>query len=350
MKIDRYDALATARSRQSELSAAHITRTRTLRVLVTGEHRARVIIEPVQRGAGHTLGNTMRCTLLSSLTGCAPTRLRVAGVLNESGRVDGLEEDLVDLALNLKGVVFRMHGHDEWTLLLRKQDAGPVRAGDIPTPQGVDVVNPDHVIAHLAPGGWIDLQVTVSPGRGYAAGTLRRQLGGRIECPGELVLDASFSPVRRVSYVVESAGVAQDTDLERLVIDIETNGSVTPQAALREAAGLLMAQLGDLGVTDGTGMPECVGAAEPMPTGRFDPALLRSVDDLGLSVRSSNCLRAENVYLVGDLIQLTDIDLLKTPNLGRRSLNEIKEVLAQRGLVLGTQLKGWPPGQNARSH
>ncbi|MFM2055135.1 MAG: hypothetical protein RL456_3172 [Pseudomonadota bacterium] len=331
----------------------------TLRTRATGAHQLRVSVEPLARGAAQTLGQMLRQVLLSLLPGCTATTLRVAGVDPETGRIEGLQEDLVALALNLKGVVFRLHQAGPVTLVLHRQADGPIHARDLPTPAGVDIVNPGHVIAHLAPGGRIELQLTVAHGRGYATGNLRRdpQAGHHLSLPsGDVVLDASFSPVCSVSHAVEGVGVAQHGDRERLLLDITTDGSLPPEDALRTAAGLLIAQLHELaGLGDGAGRPDGVSGVlarlampvpmpVPAPGPALDPLLRRPVDDLGLSVRSANCLRAENIYVIGDLIQRTDTELLRTPNLGRRSLNEIKDVLARRGLTLGTRVAGWPPG------
>ena len=298
---------------------------------------ARVTMEPFERGFGHTLGNALRRILLSSLPGYAPTEVSIEGVLHEYSTLDGVREDVVDLLLNLKGVVLKLHGRNEATLSLVKAGEGVVTAADIEVSHDVEVINPDHVLAHLAPGGKLDLQIKVEQGRGYVPGN-QRPAAGESKTIGRIVLDASFSPVRRVSYTVESARVEQRTDLDRLVLDIETNGAVDPEEAVRFAARVLMDQLSVFADLEGT--PTAVEAPKA-PT--IDPILLRPVDDLELTVRSANCLKAENIYYIGDLIQRTETELLKTPNLGRKSLNEIKEVLASRGLTLGMKLENWPP-------
>lgn len=299
--------------------------------------QARVTMEPFERGFGHTLGNALRRILLSSLPGHAATEVSIEGVLHEYSTLDGMREDIVDLLLNLKGVVFKLHSRGEATLRLSKNGEGPVTAADIETDHGVDVINPDHVIAHLAPGGKLDMQIRVEEGRGYVPGNTR-PVNQESKSIGRIVLDASFSPVRRVSYTVESARVEQRTDLDRLVIDIETNGAVDPEEAICYAARVLMDQLAVFADLQDTHVD--------MPAKSdivVDPVLLRLVDDLELTVRSANCLKAENIYYIGDLIQRTETELLKTPNLGRKSLNEIKEVLASRGLTLGMKLENWPP-------
>jgi DNA-directed RNA polymerase subunit alpha len=271
------------------------------------------------------------------MPGFAATEVKIAGVLHEYSTIDGVQEDVVDILLNLKGVVLKMHGRDEAVLQLRKSGEGMVTAGDIEQQHDVEIVNPDHVIAHLAAGGKLDMTIRVEQGRGYLAATTRKAIDeGR--SVGSILLDASFSPVRRVSYSVESARVEQRTDLDKLIMDIETNGAIEPEEAVRYAARILVEQLSIF--ADLKGMP--VSMEEKKAT-QIDPVLLRPVDDLELTVRSANCLKAENIYYIGDLIQRTETELLKTPNLGRKSLNEIKEVLASRGLTLGMKLENWPP-------
>ncbi|MEZ5653453.1 MAG: DNA-directed RNA polymerase subunit alpha [Burkholderiaceae bacterium] len=300
---------------------------------------ARVVMEPFERGYGHTLGNALRRVLLSSMVGYAPTEVQISGVVHEYSTIDGVREDVVDLLLNLKGVVFKLHNRDEVYLTLRKETAGPVTAADIDLPHDVEVINPEHVIATLTEGGKLDMSIKVERGRGYVPGTMRDAMESKTI--GRVVLDASFSPVRRVSYQVESARVEQRTDLDRLVVDIETNGVIAPEEAVRQSARILVEQLSVFAALEG-GIEQVV----EQQVGRgpqVDPILMRPVDDLELTVRSANCLKAENIYYIGDLIQRTENELLKTPNLGRKSLNEIKEVLASRGLTLGMRLENWPP-------
>jgi DNA-directed RNA polymerase subunit alpha len=307
-----------------------------------GGNRAKVTLEPFERGYGHTLGNALRRVLLSSMVGYAPTEVTIAGVLHEYSTIDGVAEDVVHIMLNLKGVVFRLHNRDEVTLVLRKEGEGPVTAADIQTPHDVEVVNPDHVIAHLAHGGKLDMQIKVEKGRGYVPGTLRRFADEPTKSIGRIVLDASFSPVSRVSYSVENARVEQRTDLDKLVMEIETNGAISPEEAIRASAKILVEQLAVFAQLDAGDLSSLTDPAAK-PSAVFDPILLRPVDELELTVRSANCLKAENIYYIGDLIQRTETELLKTPNLGRKSLNEIKEVLASRGLTLGARLENWPP-------
>ncbi len=302
-----------------------------------GPHHARVVMEPFERGYGHTLGNALRRVLLSSMVGFAPTEVQIAGVVHEYSTIDGLREDVVDLLLNLKGITFKLHNRDEVFLTLRKEGAGPVTAKDIDLPHDIEIVNPELVIAHLTDGGKLDMQIKVERGRGYVPGTMRNM--NESKTIGRIVLDASFSPVRRVSYSVESARVEQRTDLDRLILDIETNGVISPEEGVRHAARILVEQLSVFAALEGGAEPVLEQPRQP----QMDPTLLRPVDDLELTVRSANCLKAENIYYIGDLIQRTENELLKTPNLGRKSLNEIKDVLASRGLTLGMKIENWPP-------
>ena len=302
-------------------------------------YHAKLTMEPFERGYGHTLGNALRRTLLSSMPGYAATEVRIAGVLHEYSTLDGVQEDVVDILLNLKGIVLKLHNRDEALLSLKKSGEGAVTAGDIEPMHDVEIVNPDHVIAHLAAGGKLDMQIKVEQGRGYIAATTRKSGGDEGRSVGSILLDASFSPVRRVSYAVEAARVEQRTDLDKLIVDVETNGAIDPEEAVRYAARILVEQLSVF--AELKGMPAQIEDTRKQT--QIDPILLRPVDDLELTVRSANCLKAENIYYIGDLIQRTETELLKTPNLGRKSLNEIKEVLASRGLTLGMKLENWPP-------
>lgn len=323
----------------------NLLKPKTINVEQLGHNRAKVTLEPFERGYGHTLGNALRRVLLSSMVGHAATEVTIAGVLHEYSSIDGVQEDVVNILLNLKGVVFKLHNRDEVTLSLRKDGEGVVTARDIQTPHDVEIINPDHVIANLSQGGKLDMQIKVEQGRGYVPGNVRRYGDESTKSIGRIVLDASFSPVRRVSYTVESARVEQRTDLDKLVVEIETNGAINAEDAVRASAKILVEQLAVFAQLDGEfgegGILQAGGARTSAQT--FDPILLRPVDELELTVRSANCLKAENIYYIGDLIQRTENELLKTPNLGRKSLNEIKEVLASRGLTLGMKLENWPP-------
>ena len=321
----------------------NLLKPKTISVEQLGHNRAKVVLEPFERGYGHTLGNALRRVLLSSMVGYAATEVTIAGVLHEYSSIDGVQEDVVNILLNLKGVVFKLHNRDEVTLSLRKDGDGLVTARDIQTPHDVEIVNPDHVIAHLSQGGKLDMQIKVEKGRGYVPGSMRRHADETTKSIGRIVLDASFSPVRRVSYTVESARVEQRTDLDKLVVEIETNGAIAAEDAVRASAKILVEQLAVFAQLEGGEDPFTAPSGSQRASATFDPILLRPVDELELTVRSANCLKAENIYYIGDLIQRTENELLKTPNLGRKSLNEIKEVLASRGLTLGMKLENWPP-------
>ena len=320
----------------------NLLKPKTIQVEQLGGNKAKVTLEPFERGYGHTLGNALRRVLLSSMVGYAPTEVTIAGVLHEYSTIDGVQEDAVNIMLNLKGVVFKLHNRDEVTLSLRKDGEGVVTAGDIQTPHDVEIINPDHVIAHLSQGGKLDIQIKVEKGRGYVPGNVRRYGDEPSKSIGRIVLDASFAPIKRVSYAVENARVEQRTDLDKLVMEIETNGAVTAEDAVRAAAKILVEQLAVFAQLEGSELAAFDAPAQ-RSSQQFDPILLRPVDELELTVRSANCLKAENIYYIGDLIQRTENELLKTPNLGRKSLNEIKEVLASRGLTLGMRLENWPP-------
>lgn len=325
------------------MSSQGFLKPRSIEVEPVGKNHAKVVMEPFERGYGHTLGNALRRILLSSMTGYAPTEVQMTGVVHEYSTIAGVREDVVDILLNLKGVVFKLHNREEVTLVLRKQGPGTVVASDIELPHDVEIINPDHPIATLTDNGKLEIQIKVEQGRGYVPGNVRALSDDRTHTIGRIVLDASYSPIRRVSYAVESARVEQRTDLDKLVLDIETNGVITPEEAVRQAARILMDQISVFASLEGPGetFEETTRGGARAP--QIDPVLLRPVDDLELTVRSANCLKAENIYYIGDLIQRTENELLKTPNLGRKSLNEIKEVLASRGLTLGMKLENWPP-------
>jgi DNA-directed RNA polymerase subunit alpha len=319
------------------MQATAFLKPRIIDVQAIAPYHAKVTMEPFERGYGHTLGNALRRVLLSSMPGFAPTEVQISGVLHEYSTLEGVQEDVVDILLNLKGVVFRLHTGGEVTLKLAKNGEGAVTAADIELTHDVEVVNPEHLIAHLAPGGKLEMVIKVERGRGYEPGNVR-PVPEESKGIGKIIMDASFSPVKRVSYQVEAARVEQRTDLDKLIMDIETNGAIEPEEAIRYAARVLVDQLSVFAALEGT-----APAPEERKVPQVDPILLRPVDDLELTVRSANCLKAENIYYIGDLIQRTETELLKTPNLGRKSLNEIKEVLASRGLTLGMKLENWPP-------
>lgn len=320
------------------VTANQVLRPRGPQIERLSDNRARVIVEPLERGYGHTLGNALRRVLLSSIPGFAITEVEIDGVLHEYTTVEGLQEDVLDVLLNLKDVAVRMHTGDSATLSLTKQGPGVVTASDIKTDHNVEVCNVSHVICHLTKDATINMRLKIERGFGYQPAAVRRRPDEDTRAIGRLVLDASFSPVRRVAYAVEAARVEQRTDLDKLVLDIETSGTIDAEEAVRTAADILTDQLSIFG--DFTHRDR--GSVKPTTSG-VDPVLLRPIDDLELTVRSANCLKAESIYYIGDLIQKTEVELLKTPNLGKKSLTEIKEVLAQRALSLGMKLENWPP-------
>ncbi|GAB3731735.1 DNA-directed RNA polymerase subunit alpha [Luteimonas pelagia] len=320
------------------VTANQVLRPRGPQIERLAGNRAKVVIEPLERGYGHTLGNALRRVLLSSIPGFAITEVEIDGVLHEYTTVEGLQEDVLEVLLNLKDVAIRMGTGDAATLELKKTGPGVVTAGDIKTDHNVEILNTEHVIAHLTKDMALNMRLKIERGYGYQPAAARRRPDEETRAIGRLMLDASFSPVRRVAYAVEAARVEQRTDLDKLVLDIETNGTIDAEEAVRTAADILTDQLSVFG--DFTQRDR--GAAKPATAG-VDPVLLRPIDDLELTVRSANCLKAESIYYVGDLIQKTEVELLKTPNLGKKSLTEIKEVLAQRGLSLGMKLENWPP-------
>ena len=311
---------------------------RIVDVQVANDKHAKVTLEPLERGFGHTLGNALRRILLSSMPGAAITEAEIEGVLHEYSTIEGVQEDVIDILLNLKAVALRMHNRNEATLTLHKKGLGPVTAGDITLDHDIEIINPDYVIANLTKQGELNMTIKVAKGRGYQPATARQSEETEGVTIGRLQLDASFSPVSRVSYTVDRARVEQRTDLDKLIIDIETNGTVDPEEAIRHAATIMQDQL--------SAFVDLEARSEEQPkeeVGDIDPILMRPVDDLELTVRSANCLKAESIYYIGDLIQRTEVELLKTPNLGKKSLTEIKDVLATKGLSLGMRLENWPP-------
>lgn len=301
-------------------------------------YRAKVVLQPLERDFGHTLGIGLRRILLSSMPGAAIVEVKIDGVLHEYGAIPGIQEDVVEILLNLKNVAIRMHGRQEATLTLNKKGPGVVTAGDISGEHDIEIVNPQHVIAHINDSGSLNMFIRVELGRGYRpASTRKTDTEGSKGGIGTLHLDASFSPVRRVAYTVESTRVEQRTDLDKLIIDLETNGTLNPEEAIRRSATILQQQLAafvDL---------KAVPTIEKSEKEFMNPLFLRPVDDLELTVRSANCLKAENIYYIGDLVLKTESDLLKTPNLGKKSLTEIQSVLASHGLSLGMHVGNWPP-------
>ena len=298
---------------------------------------AKVVLEPLERGFGHTLGNALRRILLSSMSGCAIVEVEIDGVEHEYSTIEGIQEDVMEILLNLKGVAVVMEGRDETTVTLKAQGPGVVTAADIQCDSHIEVVNPEHVIATISGKKSLNRELRIVRGRGYQPSDARVS-DEENRTIGRLQLDASFSPIFKVSYSVDNARVENRTDLDKLVLELETNGTIDPEESIRRAATILQQQMAVFVDLQGE------TAAEPEEKEEeIDPILLRPVDDLELTVRSANCLKAESIYYIGDLIQRTEVELLKTPNLGKKSLTEIKDVLASRGLSLGMRLEHWPP-------
>ena len=318
-------------------SVSDLLKPRIVNVKILSDNHAKVTLEPLERGFGHTLGNGLRRILLSSMSGAAVTEVEIDNVLHEYSAIDGVQEDVINIILNLKDLAIKMDTRDEMTLSINKKGPGQLTAADITLDHDIEIMNPDHVIANLTEAGDINMTMKVSRGRGYQPASVRLAADDAERAVGRLQLDASFSPIRRVSYVVESARVEQRTDLDKLVIELETNGTIDPEQAIRSAATILQDQLATFVDLQSREEEPVVEEEE------IDPILLRPVDDLELTVRSANCLKAEQIYYIGDLIQKTEVELLKTPNLGKKSLTEIKDVLGTRGLALGMRLENWPP-------
>lgn len=310
----------------------------TIQVQAESSLLSRIVLEPLERGFGHTLGNALRRILLSSMPGAAITEVQIDNVLHEYSSIDGVREDVVDILLNLKGIAIKMHNRDNVTLTVSKKGPGTVTAADIKTEHDVEIVNPNHVIAHLTKDIEFNMQLKIEMGRGYQPASVRNSDLEEGKPIGMLQLDASFSPVKRVTYTVDNARVEKRTDLDKLIIELETNGTLEPEEAIRRAATILQHQLSTF-----VDLQHAEENEEEDDRGKIDPMLMRPVDDLELTVRAANCLKAENIYYIGDLVQRSENDLLKTPNLGKKSLLEIKGVLAQRGLSLGMRVEGWPP-------
>ena len=319
-------------------SPTDLLKPRNIQVEDLGNNTSRITLEPLERGFGHTLGNALRRILLSSISGCSVTEIQIKGVTHEYSALPGVKEDIVDIMLNLKKLAVRLNEKEEVTLDLRKQGPCVLTAADIKLDHDTEIVDPDHVIATLTSAVDFDMTITISRGRGYQPVTARRGPDSPELPLGTLELDASFSPVIRVAYEVDTARYEQRADMDKLIIELQTDGSVDPEETISNAATVLHEQLAvffDLTIIE----PE----PEEPPEPEIDPILLRPVDDLELTVRSANCLKAEQVYYIGDLVQKTESELLKTPNLGKKSLTEIKDVLASHGLTLGSRLENWPP-------
>ena len=321
-----------------QISPTEYLKPRIVDVDIVSEQRAKVVLEPMERGFGFTLGNALRRVLLSSIPGYAITEVKIDGVVHEYSTIDGVQEDVVDVLLNMKKIALKIHNNTSGTISLSKNEEGEVTAGDFDLGHDIEVMNPKHVIAHLNKGGKLNIEAKVEMGRGYQPVPTRKKNNEDENELGFIAIDASFSPISKVSYFVESARVEQRTDLDKLIMDVETNGVVEAEQAIRDAAFILRGQLSVF-----ANLESELTEVEVQQAPEVDPVLLRPVDDLELTVRSANCLKAESIYYIGDLIQRNESDLLKAPNLGRKSLNEIKEILSVKGLSLGMKVENWPP-------
>ena len=321
-----------------QISLEKLLTPQVIKVEELDKYRSKVVLEPLERGFGHTLGNALRRILLSSMPGFAVEEVEIDGVVHEYSTIEGVQEDVIEIILNLKGLAITLNAQTEVVLSLSKSGKGPVTAADITLDHDVEIVDPDHLICNLNENGSINMRIKVGSGRGYVPAEARISEEDETRSVGKLMLDASYTPVNQVIYTVENARVEQRTDLDKLLLELETNGTIDAEEAIRQAATILEHQLSvfvDL-------QSDVVNEPEELED-KIDPLLLRPVDDLELTVRSANCLKAENIYYIGDLIQRTEVELLKTPNLGKKSLTEIKDVLASRGLSLGLRLENWPP-------
>jgi DNA-directed RNA polymerase subunit alpha len=319
---------------------AGLLRPKLVEVVSHNLNHSRIVIEPLERGFGHSLGNALRRVMLSSIPGCAVTEVEIEGVQHEYTTIEGVQEDVIDIMLNLKKLAIILHSKDEVELTLSKETKGPVTAADIDLPHDVEIINPDLVLANLTDNGKLNITLKVERNRGYVPASLRKEQNDTVPV-GVLMLDAAFSPVNRVAYSVESTRVEQRTNLDKLIIELETNGTIDPEESVKVAATVIHDQLSVF--VDFEKVNEKVIEEEVPVEPEFDPVLLRPVDDLELTVRSANCLKAENIFYIGDLIQRTEVELLKTPNLGKKSLTEIKDILALKSLSLGMRLENWPP-------
>ena len=305
----------------------------------SGPTRSKIVLEPLEQGFGHTLGNALRRIILSSMTGTAVSEVKIDGVLHEYSTIEGVQEDVIDILLNLKDLSVRLTEVEDAELTLSKSGSGVVTAADIEPSNGVEVINPDHHIATLNEEGSINMTMKVTRGRGFVP--VRPLDEDEGQETGLLRLDATYSPIKRVTYQVDNARVEQRTNLDRLTVDIDTDGTLEAEEILRISATILQHQLSafaELGRLE--------EVIEEKEEAKIDPIMLRPVDELELTVRSANCLKAENIHYIGDLVTRMESDLLRTPNLGKKSLNEIKEVLLSRGLSLGLILDNWPPENN----
>lgn len=329
-------------------SVSGLLKPKLVEVVSHNVNHSKIVIEPLERGYGHSLGNALRRVMLSSIYGCAVTEVEIEGVQHEYTAISGVHEDVIDILLNLKKLAIVLHGsgNNEVDLTLSKSGAGVVTAADIVLTHNVEIINPEMVIANLTDVGSLNMTLKVERNRGYIPANVRKKDHPNLAV-GVLLLDASFSPINKVAYRVESTRVEQRTNLDKLIIELETNGTVDPEETVKLAGTILHDQLSVF--VNFEKVQEQIEEEVVIEEPEFSPMLLKPVDDLELTVRSANCLKQENIFYIGDLITRSEVDLLKTPNLGKKSLTEIKDMLASKDLSLGMKLENWPP-ENLISH
>ena len=319
------------------MSYINLLRPNSVKIERLSDNHICVFIQPLERGFGHTLGNAMRRVLLSAMTGAAVVEAKISNVLHEYSTLEGVQEDVVDILLNLKGLAIRLYEKDATMVHVHKKGKGVITGADVQTEGVVEVANEDHIIAHLSTKGELEMDLWIEKGRGYQPAVMRKEKKEN-QVVGGLLLDASFSPIKRVSYNVENTRVGKRADLDKLILKLETNGTVTADEIISEAASTLYSQL-DVFIN----LQEIEAIKQESAAVEVEEVLMKPVDELDLTVRSANCLKSEKIYYIGDLVKRTEMDLMRTPNLGKKSLTEIKTLLANLDLKLGMEVANWPP-------
>ena len=323
------------------MSYTNLLRPDSVQIQRFSDNRVRVSIQPLEHGFGHTLGNAMRRVLFSAMTGAAVVEAKITNVLHEYSTLEGVQEDVVDILLNLKGLAIRLYEKDSTMVRVHKKGKGVVTGADIQVKDVVEVADKSHVIAHLSDRGELEMDLWIEKGRGYQPAVMRKEKKEN-QVVGSLLLDASFSPIKRVSYNVESTRVGGRADLDKLILELETNGTVTAEELISQAATTLHAQLNVF-----VNLEEIKTDDEESTISEKENIFMKPVDELDLTVRSANCLKSEKIYYVGDLVIRSEMDLMRTPNLGKKSLTEIKNLLSALDLELGMKVDNWPPANLA---
>ena len=323
------------------MSYTNLLRPGSVEIQRFSDNHVRVSIQPLERGFGHTLGNAMRRVLFSAMTGAAVVEAKIANVLHEYSTLEGVQEDVVDILLNLKGLAIRLYEKDATMVRVHKKGSGVVTGADIQVEETVEIANKDHVIAHLSDRGELEMNLWIEKGRGYQPAVVRKEKKEN-QVVGSLLLDASFSPIKKVSYNVESTRVGDRTDLDKLILELETNGTVSAEELVSQAAITLHSQLNVF-----VNLEEIEITEQESAKNEIDELLMKPVEEVDLTVRSANCLKSEKIYYLGDLVVRSEMDLMRTPNLGKKSLTEIKNMLADFGLRLGMEVENWPPAKLA---